>query len=181
MFPKRRKETVIQYKDDNRKIKKFTFIQSKMKNLKTLLKYLIERWPEFIVYICIFLFIVDATYYFIYTEKIRRESNLSLSPVMHNVSTNEIHPKLFNNATNTQSYPTLSTNVSETFNIGDIVGIKFFNGMGLVRQKILGVNGYTYSVRLKDNSHRLYDSPFSSWELYKPTKEMLTPLLLQDY
>lgn len=64
----------------------------------------------------------------------------------------------------------------------EVVGLKYWpSTFGYVTEKILGVNGYSYRIKYKDNNHQYHDDLiWSAWELYRPQQNLITPFSLQD-
>jgi hypothetical protein len=126
--------------------------------LKELWKYLKGKWqlllekpktPEektlhrmnVFIFLCAVFLIVYGSFWFVQVQ----HGMVKINTMVHNTSTN-------------------------TFNVGDAVGIKYFGGVGLIREKTLGIKGYTYTIRQKNDYTGEYDLPFEPWEIYNISK-----------
>jgi hypothetical protein len=82
------------------------------------------------------------------------------------------------NLPNVQQY---ITNIPvEEFQIGDVVGIRYFNIYGLVTERTRGIGKISYEVLYKDGNRDLQKINVEGWLLYHPPKESLSPLILQN-
>ena len=71
------------------------------------------------------------------------------------------------------------TKPSEEFKEGEIVGVKHFGIIGIVKTKIINpVSGNTYEIIYKNNNHQLQTITLDGWLLFHPAKETLTQFSL---
>jgi hypothetical protein len=66
------------------------------------------------------------------------------------------------------------------FTKGETIGIKYFNTLGIIREKVIGLSGNYYIIRYKDNMHCLHDIECEEDELFRPPINSLFPSSLQN-
>lgn len=145
----------------------FSFLSRKPKTEddKVLKRY------DLLLFICAAFLIIYAGYFFLNVQQTAIDSKPNVVTI--GLTENELHPLL-------TSGPNMGYGVATTpmtivlktneFYVGEIVGVKYFGIYGIVREKILGIGGYTYEVRWRDSGHGLPKDIFHSWELYRPER-----------
>ncbi len=117
--------------------------------------------------IVLVVFIVSYSSYYIGNSK----NSVSVKPVIIPIQSVMMPSNIVSTNTNLPN---------DEFLIGELVGIKYWGIYGIVEDKILGVEGYKYEVRWKDNNKQLPKDEFYSWELFRPLNNTIPTSVLQN-